>query len=194
MEIWKPVKDFEQRYWVNAKGQVRNQTKILKPHLDRYGYLAIGLFDGKGYLNKTVHRLVAEVFIPNPAAKPCIDHINTVKTDNRVENLRWCDHHENNSNPNGHIRRSEAAKKRMRECTYTEQDRQQFTRLMKKFWQTPRHRWTNGTEERLSVDCPGEGWRIGRSELTNEKISRKLKGRPIKRRNVVEDRKENGNE
>ena len=49
--------------------------------------------------NYLVHRLVAEAFIPNIDNKPHIDHINTVRDDNRVENLRWVTHLENQRNP-----------------------------------------------------------------------------------------------
>jgi len=51
--------------------------------------------DGKG-LNKTVHRLVAKAFIPNPEGLPEIDHIDGDKTNNVVENLQWISHVENN--------------------------------------------------------------------------------------------------
>lgn len=60
------------------------------------GYLIVDL---SGIL-KSVHRLVAEAFIPNPENKPCVDHINGNRADNRVENLRWVSHKENCNNPN----------------------------------------------------------------------------------------------
>ena len=58
------------------------------------GYKVVRIFKK----NYRVHRLVAETFIPNPENKPFIDHINRIKTDNRVENLRWVTSQENNNN------------------------------------------------------------------------------------------------
>lgn len=69
----------------------------LKLRYDKDGYAIINIRkDGKGRILK-VHRLVAESFIPNIDNKPCIDHINGVRDDNRVENLRWCTVKENAS-------------------------------------------------------------------------------------------------
>jgi hypothetical protein len=66
--------------------------------------------DGKSK-NRKVHRLVAEAFIPNTENGTSIDHINTLKDDNRVENLRWCTPKENSNNPLTRKRMSESQKK-----------------------------------------------------------------------------------
>ena len=105
-EVWKPIKDYEGLYEVSSLGRVRilnyrktGKGKILKNIECSNGYLTVGLRkNGKRKFLK-VHRLVAEAFIPNPEGKPCIDHINTIKNDNRIENLRWVTHEENSNNP-----------------------------------------------------------------------------------------------
>ena len=75
------------------KGNFRNT------HTVHNGYLEYTFCEGGDRHYISVHRLVAETFIPNLDGKPCVDHINTIKTDNRVQNLRWCTPQENTLNP-----------------------------------------------------------------------------------------------
>ena len=109
-EIWKDIPGYEGEYKVSNMGNVysiikhRLSSLILNKTL---GYLFVNLH-GKNY---RVHRLVALTFIPNPENKPYIDHINTIKTDNRVENLRWCTPMENTHNPTSFTKMVEAIKK-----------------------------------------------------------------------------------
>lgn len=106
-EIWKPVKDFEDLYSVSNLGRIKSigiyryninigkkeyikRERILKPHYNR-GYFKLYLSrNGKTKL-KYVHRLVAEIFIPNPNKYKEVNHKDSDPTNNRVDNLEWCD-------------------------------------------------------------------------------------------------------
>ena len=90
-EIWKPVKGYEELYEVSNYGRVKSlrYNKILKTCINKYGYERVSLHDGKSH-DKTVHRLVACAFIPNPYNLPQINHKDENKLNNCVDNLEWC--------------------------------------------------------------------------------------------------------
>ena len=75
-----------------------SEFREAKPGLNSWGYLQVNLSETRKTV--LVHRLVAEAFIPNPENKPCVDHIDGNRSNNRVENLRWVSHKENCNNPN----------------------------------------------------------------------------------------------
>lgn len=95
-EIWKPINGYG-NYMISSKGRVKSTFgKIRKLHSNHKGYCKISIMGDDG-IRKTlsVHRLVAETFIPNPYNLPQVNHKNTIKTDNDINNLEWCDNSHN---------------------------------------------------------------------------------------------------
>lgn len=88
---WQPVVGFEKYYLVSDRGQIWSlrRHRTLKPKIDKYGYEAVSLSIQGVLHHRTVHRLVAQAFLPNPSNLPTVNHINEIKTDNRVVNLEW---------------------------------------------------------------------------------------------------------
>lgn len=117
-EIWKDIENFEGLYQISSKGRIRRITKtrkkLLKLCINNGGYYIANLCKNNKRTLVKVHQLVAQAFIPNPENKPCIDHINTDRTDNRVANLRWVTHKENNNNPLTIINNIKAQRKVMK--------------------------------------------------------------------------------
>lgn len=110
-ELWKPVLEYEDYYMVSNKGRIkaldriwicgnrgstrRSCSKILKQSIVTGGYLGICLTkDGKKKTHQ-LHQLIANVFLPKIQGKNIINHKNGIKSDNRLENLEWCNHSEN---------------------------------------------------------------------------------------------------
>lgn len=88
-EIWKKIEGYP-KYLVSNLGRVRgSQGGILTAHKSANGYLKVALSKNSKNKGFTVHRLVLAAFVgPCPAEHEC-DHINSIRTDNRLENLRW---------------------------------------------------------------------------------------------------------
>lgn len=95
-EVWKPIDGYEGLYECSTEGRVKsllnkNNPLILKPRIDKDGYLKVILYKKDGGIEYRVHVLIARTFIPNPNNLPQVNHINEVKDDNNVNNLEWCD-------------------------------------------------------------------------------------------------------
>lgn len=125
-EIWKDIQGFEGKYQVSSLGRVKSlsrkrwqgkafcfiderilkQNRPIKSKTGELMYPYVTLHDSsKGPARKrTIHRLVAEAFLPNPNNFPCVNHKNECKDDNRVENLEWCSFAYNNAYGTAHTR------------------------------------------------------------------------------------------
>ena len=86
-----------ENYSISNFGNIRNDidNTILPFWKNKHGYNSVFIDKNNAF---TIHRLVGEVFIPNPLKKPIVDHIDTCRTNNRVDNLRWVTIAENNYN------------------------------------------------------------------------------------------------
>ena len=109
-EIWKDIPEYEGVYQVSNLGRIRSldreityanrktglyKGRIMKLKMSKYGYVVFHFSVDNKKKAISVHRLVAETFIPNPDNKPCVNHIDCNRANNKVSNLEWCTHKEN---------------------------------------------------------------------------------------------------
>lgn len=94
-------------YYISDKGFVvtKKTMRVRHPYKNKtskkYDYCDYKInlsVNGKGKIF-SIHRLVAEAFIPNPHNLPCVDHVDCDTSNNNVENLRWCTYKQNMNNP-----------------------------------------------------------------------------------------------
>ena len=99
-EVWKDIEGFEDFYKISNLGNVysKRRKRNLKHCLNSEGYYRVALYNNGKRKYMSIHRLIGIHFIDNPENKPCIDHINKVRNDNRIINLKWATYSENNHN------------------------------------------------------------------------------------------------
>lgn len=101
IEIWKDVVGYEGLYRISSNGAVvcyskmGRKEKILTAYLSDNGYRKVALCKNGDSKHVRLHRIIAIAFIPNPNNHKFINHINGIKTDNRIENLEWVTASEN---------------------------------------------------------------------------------------------------
>ena len=113
-EIWKDIPNYEGLYQASNIGRTKSLARYIHrghgAYIHREDKSRKNIWDSKGYYKVTlckdetrqqclVHQLVAKTFLPNPNGFVYVDHVNTDRIDNRVENLRWVSCKENNNNP-----------------------------------------------------------------------------------------------
>ena len=104
MEVWKTVivnGEIYNNYMVSNLGNVKSlkfgKEKMLRLRKDKGNYLYVDLCKNGKPKKYLVHRLVAEAFLTKIPGKDFVDHINGIRDDNRIDNLRWCSQAENNN-------------------------------------------------------------------------------------------------
>ena len=124
-ETWRDVHGYEGLYKVSNKGNVRSVDRInhigrkysgrmLRPRYHTNGYLQVDLRKGGIRKSKLIHRLVAEVFIPNQNNYLEINHKDEDKSNNNVENLEWCTREYNMNHGTRNARASQTQSKKVK--------------------------------------------------------------------------------
>lgn len=101
-EVWKDIPNYEGVYQVSDFGNVKSfkgiNERLLKKRLIKTGYFSVVLSKDNKRKEISIHQLVAITFLnhkPNGTSYLVVDHINNIKTDNRLENLQLISNRKN---------------------------------------------------------------------------------------------------
>ena len=100
MEIWKDIIGYEGLYQISNMGRLKSirRDKVLFRKPAPNGYITYSLWKNNNQVVYRAHRLVAEHFLSNPLNLPIVDHIDGIRHNNYIDNLRWVDHVDNINN------------------------------------------------------------------------------------------------
>ncbi len=117
-EQWRDVEGYDGAYQVSDIGRVRSlkfgKVRVLRAKKTPKGYLQVCLYKGKKAKLFSVHRLVAQAFIPNDdETKTQINHRNECKSENKVSNIEWCSAQYNSTYNDIHLRRKNGKRRKI---------------------------------------------------------------------------------
>lgn len=99
-EIWKDIPEHSP-YQASSDGQIRSlkfgRKRTLRLHTTKYGYQRVPMSVAGKDAMRSVARMVAFAFVPNPNNLPCVNHIDSNRSNNNASNLEWVSYRENNS-------------------------------------------------------------------------------------------------
>ena len=163
-------------YFISTEGRIFNDKygtmRELKGRLCRKGYLSVSLIKSGKRKNIRNHRLVAETFLKSVEGKDQIDHKNRIKTDNRLENLRWCNNRENQLNIGIRSNNTSGVKgvywNKLNKCWRSfiiTEDKKSITKCFKKkeeaikWREEMEEKYYKVEEEEKKEEYPGRSWR-----------------------------------
>ena len=178
MEEWKDIEGYEGMYQISSYGRIKSiprrtangkckYERILKQQTDKRGVKRIGLHNN--YKKKTfqVHRLVAEAFISNPNNLPDINHKDENPSNNKIDNLEWCNKEYNNNYGSRNKKISEAHKGTNNyncvkvKCVTTNEIFDCMTEAANKY---------NISQAHITHCCQGKREHAGKHPVTHEKL------------------------
>ena len=181
VEEWRPVVGYEGLYEVSDWGNVKNdKNRYLAKYKSKCGYLRVNLWKNGEMKHFSVHRLVAEAFLPNIENKPCVGHVKTLedgtedKTANEAWNIKWMTYKENRNY--GTLNERISASQKGRE--FTEEHKKNISEALKN--SEILHKLMKSHEYLEKLSKAHKGKMINRKDLSREVKQFTLRGDFIK--------------